>query len=141
MEPVLCALDFSENTASVLQVAIGLSARFNSRLIILYAYRIIPQNNSVTDYRKTTVQRAHDNFDKLANQLQLNGAVPYEFRAEIGFLSDRIESCLKAEPVQLIVMSEKTAFHINEHKGLSLKHFINQVATPVLIVPESRVLV
>ncbi|MDL5048871.1 hypothetical protein QQ054_22925 [Oscillatoria amoena NRMC-F 0135] len=98
MGPVLCALDFSETSPLVLKTAVDLTMHYQTRLVALYAYRIQPESEAIADYRQTKVKKAHDQFALLESKLGLNGSVPYEFRAEVGFLSDRIESWIKKKP-------------------------------------------
>ncbi|MCK6616371.1 MAG: universal stress protein [Cyclobacteriaceae bacterium] len=139
MNPVLCALDFSEASPAVLKAAVDLAAHFNTRLIVLYAYRILPENETITDYRRAIVNRAQEDFAHLEKKLGLNGSVPYEFRAEVGFLSDRIRSSVQANRVGFVVIGQRLASEINEQKGMTLEEFIDQAAVPVLIVPEMQV--
>jgi nucleotide-binding universal stress UspA family protein len=136
MNPVVCAVDFSETSSSVLKAAVDLANRFAKRLVVLYAYRIIPDNEAIGDYRKTIVKKAHEDFALLEKKLGLNGSVPYEFRAEVGFLADRIKSAVQANPGAFIVIGQKLALEINEQKGMTLEEFIAQASVPVLIVPD-----
>jgi hypothetical protein len=138
MEPVLCAIDFSGDTPSVLTAAAALAEQFKAPLIILYTYRILPGDETIADYRNTIVKKAHDDFELLEQKLKLNGTMPYEFRAEVGFLSDRIESYLKTSRVRFIVIGRKLAFTMNEHKGTTFTDFIDHVKIPFLIVPDAH---
>ncbi|QOI96079.1 MAG: universal stress protein [Flammeovirgaceae bacterium] len=138
MDPVLCALDFSENSPVVLKAAVNLAAHFHTRLIVLYAYRIIPENETIADYRRTIVKKAQENFAQLEKKLGLNGSIPYEFRAEVGFLSDRIKSSVQANRVGFVVIGQRLASEIIEQKGMTLEGFIGQAPVPVLIVPEMQ---
>lgn len=136
MEPVLCAIDFSAASSSVLTVAAALAEQCRTQLIVLYTYRIFPQSETIADYRKTILKKAHDDFELLEKKLKLNGTIPYEFRAEVGFLSDRIESYMKLNRAKFIVVGRKLAFEMSEHKGTSLQEFIDHAGVPFLIVPD-----
>lgn len=136
MSPVVCAVDFTETSVLVLKAAVELADRFAKRLIVLYAYRIIPENEAIGDYRKMVIKKAHEDFALLEKKLGLNGSLPYEFRVEVGFLADRIKNAVQASPEAFIVIGQKLALEINEQKGMTLEEFIVQASVPVLIVPD-----
>ncbi|MFN3840577.1 MAG: universal stress protein [Cyclobacteriaceae bacterium] len=135
MDPVLCALDFSETSPLVLKTAADLATHYHSPLVILYSYRILPENDAIADYRKTIVKKAYDQFALLENKLGLNGLVPYEFRAEVGFLSDRIESWINANPVAFLVIGQNLVTEINKQEGITFNEFVSHSPVPVLLVP------
>ncbi len=137
MKAILCALDFTETSDQVIKVALELAAQKHTNLVVLYAYRLLqPKNQDIAEYRKDIETRAREDFDGIVKRLHINGDVPYEFRSEIGFLSDRIEVYLKKHAVDVIVMSQSLAHNINEHKGLTFEHFLDSTKIPVLVVPE-----
>jgi nucleotide-binding universal stress UspA family protein len=137
MKAILCALDFSEASDQVIKVALEIAAQKQTHLVVLYAYRLIqPKDQDIAEYRKGIETRAQEDFLAIVKRLQINGAVPYEFRSEIGFLSDRIEVFLKKNKVDIIVMSQNLAHNINEHNGLTFEHFLDTTKIPVLVVPE-----
>jgi nucleotide-binding universal stress UspA family protein len=138
MEPVLCALDFSVDSSDVVQVAFDNARQKGSHLIVLHAYRLMPQSSDIAKYRKTIEQTARTNFDKILEALHIIESVPYEFRAEIGFLTDRIEAVTRQHPVSMIVMGQQLAKSFNDHKGISLQQFMDTTNVPVLIVPEHK---
>jgi nucleotide-binding universal stress UspA family protein len=135
MDSVLCALDFTEASSSVLKTAVDLAKRLKTQLIVLYAYRILPGNEAISDYRKTIVRKAQENFALLEKKVGLNGSVPYEFRAEVGFLTDRIQRAVQAHPMSVVVLGNQLAMESNEQKGMTLEEFVGQVSVPVMIVP------
>lgn len=137
MKAILCALDFSEASDQVIKVALDIAAQKRTNLVVLYAYRLLqPKDQEIAEYRKEIEMRAQQDFAGIVKRLGINGDVPYEFRSEIGFLSDRIETYLKKNAVDIIVMSQSLAHNINEHKGLTFEHFLDTARTPVLVVPE-----
>ncbi len=140
MSPVLCAIDFSESSSYVLNEAVDLASHYNSGLIVLYAYRIIPENETIADYRNTTLKRAHEQFAMLEKMVGLNGSVPCEFRAEVGFISDRIDACIRANHAAFLVIGWNLIKEIREQKGVSFEEFVNQSDVPVLIVPEHQLI-
>ena len=74
--------------------------------------------------------------EKLTDINKAQPSIKQSFRAEIGFLSDRIESYIKAEKkVKFLVIGNETVSTIYEQKGLSLKEFIDRIGVPVIVVP------
>jgi hypothetical protein len=136
MKPVLCALDFSESSLHVLKVAFELAARFETNVTILYTYRLVkPPGREIAEYRKSMEIKAREDFDELLRKLSDYEAVKYEFRPEIGFLSDRLEVYGEQNKIGVIVICQEMAATINEHKGQSLQDFVKAMKTPLLIVP------
>lgn len=136
MNPVLCVIDLTPASVSVLGVAAGLANRFQAPLTVLYPYRIMPHKDPIADYRKSLLQKAQNDFTELERKLHLNGSLQYEFRAEVGFLSDRVEAFFRQHPVLFVVMSEKMALEHNESGLNSLQELMNRIPVPVLVVPE-----
>ncbi len=137
MKAILCALDFSATSHNVVRAALELADRKKERLVILYAYRLLqPAGADVASYRKSVEEQARTEFSELVAKLKMNGDVTYEFRAEIGFLSDRVEIFMRNNEVDLIVMGQHLVNTIHEHKGLSFEAFLNDSKVPVLVVPD-----
>lgn len=85
MNPVLCVIDLTPASVSVLGVSAGLAMRLRAPLTVLYPYRIMPDKEPIADYRKSLLQKAQHDFIELEQKLHLNGSLQYEFRAEVGF--------------------------------------------------------
>jgi nucleotide-binding universal stress UspA family protein len=137
MKPVLCALDFSESSPWVMRSAIEVAVRHRTSLIVLFSYRLVhPFDGTIAEYRKSVESKARASFDELIKKVSVQGNVKFEFRSEIGFLSDRIEAYIEKNDVGVIVIGHEMANAMNEHKGMSLQQFIKNLKVPILIVPE-----
>ena len=137
MKPILCALDFSESSLEVMKVAFEIGTRFDSPVTGLFSYRLIQLPDvAIAEYRKSTEARALQDFCALIRKLNINESVKYEFRSEIGFLSDRLEVYGQQNKIGLIVMSQEMAGSIHEHKNLSLQDFVKALKIPLFIVPK-----
>lgn len=136
MKVILCVFDFSDASDSVIKVALEMAAQKKLTLVVLYAYRLLqPESSEITNYRNSMEERARTDFDELVKKLKINADVPYEFRAEIGFLSDRIEAFLKKNPVDTIVVGQNLAYPTNEQKEVSFENFLDTLNIPVVVVP------
>lgn len=137
MKAVLCALDFKEASDSVIKAALELASQKQETLVILYAYRLLmPKNQDIANYRNNMELQARTEFDTIMNKLNVEREIPYEFRAEIGFFSDRIDAYLKSNPVDTIVMGQHLANAIHENSGMTFEDFLESTNVPVLVVPE-----
>ena len=105
-------------------------------LVVLYAYRLLQtESKEIADFRKSMESQAHTDFIKIASAVSLNGEVPYEFRAEIGFFSDRIEAYLKKSLVDTLVICKDLADSLFETKEEILAHFGSDNNVSVLVIP------
>jgi len=136
MKAILCALDFSEASENVIKMALEVAAQKKTNLVVLYAYRLLQtESREIADFRNSMEEQAKADFDVLVKKLKINGDVPYEFRAEIGFLTDRIGVFLKKNLVDTIVMGQNLAFPQNEKVGVSFENILDTLKIPVLVVP------
>jgi hypothetical protein len=131
-------LDLSADSPPVVRAATELAVKNNAKLIILFAYRLIPKDEEIANYRKVIEQKANEEFAQLEKELKDNPTVNYEFRTEIGFLTDRIEALTQKEAVSALVIGRSLASSIYDHKRLTLQQFIDSSKFPVLIVPEAN---
>ena len=121
-----------------MRAALEMAHQYKTKVIGLFAYRLVqPASGTVSDYRKSVEKQARDEFQQMIQQMHFNGSVNYEFRSEIGFLTDRIDDYLQKSEVGMLIMSQDMADSINEHKGLTLQHFLHSLKVPLLIVPHA----
>lgn len=140
MKSILCALDFSGASLGVMKKAIELAEGRKVGLIFLFSYRLVqPLGSTLADYRKTMEGKARQNFDALMGEIKIKVSVPYEFRSEIGFLSDRIDALITKQDVELIVIGQELLHTINKHTGFPLEQHIDPERIPMVCVPSEKV--
>lgn len=135
MKPILCALDFSESSADAMKVALELAARFETCVNVLFTYRLVQTNGALAEYRKNMEAWALQNFEALVSKMNIKDSIKFDFRSEIGFLTDRLDVYSKQNKVSFIVMSRDMVTALNEQKGISTQEFLTSLKTPVVIVP------
>jgi hypothetical protein len=138
MKPILCALDFSESSTDAMKAALEMAARFETHVMVLFAYRLVQTNGALAEYRKNMEAASLQKFETLMSKLSLKDSVPYEFRSEIGFLTDRLEVYDAQNKIGLMVMSQDMINSIDEQKGISMRDFVRTIKTPLLIVPHVK---
>jgi len=139
MRSILCAIDFSDSSANVLEVATGLASQYKVPLFILYTYRLIDQGipTDMGNYKRKIEVHAKEKFLELEKKVFLaQPPVPYEFLTEIGFLSDRINFNINKNNIGMVVIGQEQANTLNEFKGQSLHNFIRHSHVPFVLVPQ-----
>lgn len=104
-----------------------------AKLRVLYPYRLTQLNgrDDVLQSKKNIEAEAKNNFVKLAEGL-FNGNQPsYDFKAEVGFINDRVHSFTRHAEVLMVVISKRMANTNRE----ALNELLDQLHTPLMIVP------
>ncbi len=129
---ILCAIDFSESSRHALTWTIGMAEPLQAHVVILYTFRLLQSKSgeALATKRKMEELVAHD-FSLIEKELLHNHPVSYEFRTEVGFVSDRIEDFLKKNNIHLIVVG-KTRGDDNRE---TLNGLIEGIKIPIMIVP------
>jgi nucleotide-binding universal stress UspA family protein len=138
MRPILCVIDLSETSKKVLEVAAKMAYAYKAHLTILFPYRLIDNgfNGEIGKLKTTLEQEAGEKFQKLKSQITLLDEVSFEFQPEIGFPVDRINSFVRRNKIDSIIISQRQANLINEVNHLTLQALITNSRLPFTIVPE-----
>ena len=138
MRPILCVIDLSETSIKVLEVAAKMAYAYKSHLTILFPYRLIDNGfrGEIGKLKTTLEQEAKEKFQKLKSQVTMLDEVSFEFQAEIGFPADRINSFVRRNKIDSIVISQRQANLMNEVNHFTLQTLITNSRLPFTIVPE-----
>lgn len=138
MRPILCVIDLTESSVKVLEVAARMAYAYKDHLTILFPYRLIDYGykGDMAKLKAKLEQEARENFSLLKNQIVSMDQLLYEFQPEIGFPADRINSYVKRNKLDMIVISQRQANAINELNGMGLQNLITNSKLPFTIVPE-----
>jgi nucleotide-binding universal stress UspA family protein len=129
---ILCTIDLSESSKDVLRYAVNLSKQFGSHLTVLYTYRLLSsQNGEVVDLRKNIEEKAKQNFSMLEKEVLAGSGVSYDFKIEVGFVSNRVEEYAKKNGVSFLVMGKK----MNGSSKESFDELAANLKMPLIIVP------
>ena len=132
---VLCLVDFSGSSEEALRTSIQYAVKNAARLIILYPYRLTTsvKNENLVKLKRDIEQEALRNFEKISNLLDGTN-VEYEFRSEVGFLTDRIQEQLRRNNIKIIIINKELAVQSNE----ALNDLIPNLTVPLIAVPGDR---
>jgi nucleotide-binding universal stress UspA family protein len=128
---ILCTVDFSEPSKDVLKYALNLSKRFNSHITILYTYRLLNANGEAIDARKKIEEQAKENFASLEREVLSGSGASYDFKIEVGFVSNRVKEYAKKNGVSFLVMGKK----MNGSNKESFDELAENIQVPLVIVP------
>ena len=136
MNNILCAIDFSESSMHSLTWACWISSLLNSRLEILYTYRLRPGLKELFEYRTHVEAEANKKFNAIKKEIFNGCSIPYDFRVEVGFLHDRIEARIKMSPVSFLVIGNELQNQMSlDGKGVNPEGVVSSFKIPVVIVP------
>lgn len=135
--PILCVIDFSDASKEALKTAITIADSTRSDLKVLYPYRLNqPRNISdVSQWKKSIESDATNNFNRMTSTLLKESTVPCEFKAEVGFVNDRVEVFTDKHNIGLVVISSELAF---KSDGAFLD-IMEKLKSPLLVVPNKRI--
>lgn len=138
MRPILCVIDLSEKSIQVLEVAARMAYAYKSHLTILFPYRLIDNGykGEVSKLKIKLEQEAKEKFMLMKSRVPLLGQLSWEFQPEIGFPADRVNSFVKRNKVDSVVISQRQATLMNEVNQWALQNLITNSRLPFMIVPE-----
>jgi hypothetical protein len=117
----------------VLEWTVGMAKQLHAHIIILYTFRLLQSKSSealVT--KKRMEEQAINRFNLLERELLINKGLSYEFRSEVGFVTDRVEDHVKREPIHLLIVSKSMSTQSKE----VFEELIDQIRVPLVIIPE-----
>ena len=132
---VLVLTDFSEASKEALRWAGHLATQHHANLRVLYPYRLtqLTGNDNLLQVKKNIEAEAKTSFIKMADVVFKDGQQPYDFKAEVGFINDRVYSYTKKSEVLVVVISKRMASANRE----ALNEMLDHLRAPLLVVPST----
>ena len=133
---ILVLTDFSEASKEALRWAGYLALHHHSNLRIIYPYRLTQLNgqDNLLQVKKNIETEAKVSFRKKADGVFNEHQPPYEFKAEVGFINDRVYSYTKTNEILMVVISKRMANTNRE----ALNELLDHLRTPLLVVPSNE---
>lgn len=137
MKQILCAIDFSESSGKVLEVAAGIASAYQAHLIVLFPYRLIHNGyrGDIPSLKVKLETEAREKFQNLRKNLAGYDQLSCEFAAEIGFMADRIAAHVSKKDIELVIIGQHLNAATNDPKGFNLQELIAHSGLPFVIVP------
>lgn len=132
---VLCVIDFSTSAEKALRSAAQWAIKNNARITILHPYRLnqVVKMEDLGKVKRDIDEQAALNFKKLSHLLT-NGNISYDFRSEVGFLTDRIQEHIRRSNIKMLVVNKDLA----EANREAMNELTHQLEIPVIIVPQEK---
>lgn len=135
---ILCAIDFSEASLPTLKWALRLAQLMQAHVTVMFCYRLITSGDDeeTSDLKRRMESEAVKKFNEIEKKLMKSSIAAYQFVTEVGFFSYRIETFIRNNQVNLLVMENSIIQNFDEYKNLSFEVFLKNSKVPVLIVPQ-----
>jgi nucleotide-binding universal stress UspA family protein len=130
-EGILCTVDFSDNSKKILGWAADLAQKLGKHLTVLHTYRLLNRNEEALEMKRKLEADALKKFSALEKDILQGKRISYDFKSEVGFVSDRVKNRTKKNEIDLLVIGRNGYASDSE----SLKELMENISAPVVIVP------
>jgi nucleotide-binding universal stress UspA family protein len=129
---IICSVDFSDSSKHALQWAVAIAQQLHVHLTVLYTFRLMrSQNEEVLLMKKKMEEDATKNFSAWEKELLIGKELSYDFKTEVGFITDRIEDHARKNPIGFLVMGKNSSTGSKE----SFDELVGHIDVPLVIVP------
>lgn len=109
-----------------------MARQMRAHLSILHVYRLIqPRSGEIVEQKKSIEREARQKFEKLEKEYLTDQGISYDFKIEVGFVSDRIEDRIRKNSLDFIIMDKSMKASSNE----TYEELMEQIHVPMLLVP------
>lgn len=119
-----------------LDYAIMMAKKSNARLHILQTYRLTDDRKRIQQDPKSAKDSLHqailNQFDENYRRTLERSGLDFTFKAEIGFLTDRILTTIAQENIDMLLI---TKFYSNKDDNIIER--ISEVDIPVMLIPDA----
>jgi len=131
-DSILCTIDLSESSKDVLKYAIDLSRKLGNPITVMYTYRLLNgREGEMVEVKKRIEDGARQKFASLEAEIFMDSGVSYDFKVEVGFISNRIREFAKKNSVSFLVMGKG----MNASSKESFDELAENIHVPLVIVP------
>ena len=132
MKTILCTVDFSPSTRQSPAWGVSMAKQMRAHLSVLHAYRLIQtRSGEIVEQKKILEREAYKKFEMLEKECLSGQGISYDFKIEVGFVSDRIEDRAKKNLLDFIVMDKNLKTNSNE----SFEELMEHIHVPILVIP------
>jgi len=129
---ILCVVDFSESSGRAVEWAAQMAQTTHAHVTVLHTFRLIQfKNGEVFAMKKRKEEEALIQFSAIENKLLYGKKISYDFKAEVGFITDRIESYASRNSILFLVIDKS----ICERNKESFEELLKNIHIPLVIIP------
>ncbi|MEX2232278.1 MAG: universal stress protein, partial [Cyclobacteriaceae bacterium] len=137
MSEILCVIDFTESSGTVLEVGARIAYACKAHLIVLFPYRLIDYGyrGDMGSLKFKLEAEAREKFHDLQKSIPTMETPTCEFHPEIGFIADRINSYVRKNKIDMVIVGQEQTVNTKDVKEFNLQHLIADSKVPFVIVP------
>ncbi len=128
---ILCITDFSQASNRALRWAAEMAERMKGHITVLHTFRLNQSNGKALQMKKKQEEQAIADFIALENSVLKGRSFSYNFKTEVGFISDRIENHARGHAIDLLVLSKK----LSEENKEIVDELTLRIKIPLAIIP------
>lgn len=133
---ILYPTDFSEDSVRTINYALKVSRDQNAELILLYAYRLINNDNSDhISHRNSLAEHGRKSYEMVNRELLKDSNVSYTYLSEVGFIEDRILANVKEKDVDLVILCDNVHQTIESQNRHGHDSLLKRISCPLMLVP------
>ena len=133
----MCVIDLTETSGKVLEVGARIANACKAHLIVLFPYRLIDYGyrGDMGSLKGKLEAEAREKFHDLQKLLGGMETLSREFHPEIGFIADRINSYVKKNKIEMVIVGQEQTINTKDVKEFNIQHLIADSKIPFVIVP------
>ncbi len=129
---IICTVDFSESSKEALKWSVSLATLLRSHLTILFTYRLMNSHDEeAVETKKKIEEAAFQKFIALKKDVLEGHDISYDFKVEVGFVSNRVKHYAIKHGVSFLVMGNK----MNSINKESFDELAESLQVPLVIIP------
>lgn len=119
-----------------MKCAISMAEKIKVPITILHPYRLnqIERKEDIVSVKKKLDNDALENFRILSDGLFKNKKISFDFRAEVGFVRDRVQDYARKNNILFLVMG----FDLIARDKEVIEEVLKETETPVVVVPSLK---
>lgn len=129
---ILCLVDFSESSNRALQWAVQMAHVLQAHITVLHVFRLLQsKNGEALMLKKAKEADAISHFIELERSLLRDKDISYDFKTEVGFITDRIDDHTRNNLIRFVVTDKS----MTERNKESFDELIKKIQIPMVIIP------
>jgi hypothetical protein len=130
---ILCTIDFSDASKEALRWSVALAESLHTHLTILHTFRLFNANLEVEapELKRRIEENAKLQFVTLEKELLSGKGISYEFKIEVGFVTNRVKDYSKKHGLSFLVVGDTMRTNNRE----SFDELAKETGVPLVIVP------
>jgi nucleotide-binding universal stress UspA family protein len=128
---ILFITDFSQSSNRALRWAVEMAEKIKGHITVLHTFRLLKSDGKALQMKQNREEQAFTDFAALENSMLKGHPISYDFKTEVGFFTDRIDSHAKTHTIDLLVLSKNLS---EENKEL-FDELVHRIRMPLAIIP------